>query len=172
MERILTAIENTKMACAGYFEKTLAQRAGLDPAACGSIYENISAPLLETALKAVTWEPYTHPAILSDCTGFWAQLPGRLGVVELASLPPESQVTLDDRKGTGTVSAIVKGRKGALVGFTVLILGPAHGVEVVYTFHPGAPVAPSQVQAAPGLHGKIITVAEALALGLTTAKIA
>lgn len=170
--RIQNAINNTKTAAPGYFEKTLAQRAGLDKMACGSVYEGVTASELEQKLLSLEWETYTHPAIQSGSSAFKAGMPGRLGVIELATMPADTKVTLDDRKNTGTVSAVVEGIRGPQVDFTILILGMEKGIEVVFTFHPGEPVSPSKVQASPGMHGKKVTVAEALALGLKTAKIA
>jgi len=98
-------------------------------------------------------------------------LKGRLGIIELASLPTNTVVTLDDRKNTGKVSATVKGVLGPEVDFTVIILGIENGMEVVFTFHPGAPVSPSQVQCELGMHDKQVSIAEALGMGLTMAKI-
>jgi len=109
---------------------------------------------------------------MDGCFAFKAELPGQLGIIGLAGLPADAVVTLDDRKNTGKVSAVVEGVRGEEVPFTVLILGLEQGDEVVFTFHPGDPVRPSQVQAEPGLHGRTVTVSEALAMGLEMAKIA
>ena len=169
--RIAKAVESTRRVVPGYFEKTLAQRAGLSEQASGSIYEEITAEQLEQKLLTADWEEYSHPAVMDGCTAYKAALPGRLGVVELVSLPADSIVTLDDRKDTGKVSAVVEGVRGEEVPFTVLILGHEQGEEVVFTFHPGDPVRPSQVQTESGMHGRQVTVSEARGMGLETAKV-
>ena len=166
-DRIAAAIAATREVIAGYFEKTLAQRAGT----VGSIYPGLTAEQIEAAITAAVWEPYSHENVQPGCTAFRAPLPGQLGIVPLAGLGPEAVVVLDDRKNKGTVSATVAGVRGEEVNFTILILGQEQGREVVYTFHPGEPVVPSTVTTQPGLHGKVTTVGEALAMGLTSAKI-
>ncbi len=169
--RIARAAETTRRVAPGYFEKTLAQRAELSGQAAGSLYEGISTEELEHKLLSAEWESYSHEAVTPGCSAFKAPLPGRLGVVDLHGLPLDSVVTLDDRKNTAKVSAVVSGVRGEIVDFTVLILGLEQGEEVIFTLHPGDPVRPSQVQATPGLHGKTVSVREALDMGLTTAKV-
>lgn len=170
-DRIARAAETTRRVVPGHFEKTVAQRAGLDEMAAGSIYEGVDASQLEQMLLAADWEPYSHPNVMSGCEAFWAPMPGRLGIVDLRSLPADAVVRLDDRKGTGKVSAVVSGVRGEERDFTVLILGVEQGEEVIFTFHPGEPVRPSQVQTEPGMHGRQVAVFEALEMGLETAKI-
>ena len=169
--RIARAAETTRRVVPGYFEKTVAQRAGLEEAAAGSIVEEVNATQLEQMLLAAEWESYSHPAVMSGCEAFWAPIPGRLGIVDLRSLPTDAIVRLDDRKDTGKVSAVVSGVRGEKRGFTVLILGTEQGEEVIFTFHPGEPVRPSQVQTEPGMHGRQVAVSKALEMGLETAKI-
>jgi len=107
---------------------------------------------------------------MQGCSAFVANISGRLGIVELRSLHSDSIVTLDDRKNTGKVEAVVQGVRGKIKDYTVLILGPEQGEEIVYTFHPGDPVRPSQIPAE-GMHGRQVTVSEALDMGLEIAKI-
>jgi len=169
--RIAKAIETTKLVVPGYFEKTLTQRAGLSGKAIGSIYPTMNEADLEKALLEVCWTPYYHQAIQKGCTAFKAGLPGLIGIIRLTELRPQTLVTLDDRKNTSNISAVVKGIRGKFAPITVLILGQEKGQEVVFTFHPGEPIKASQVKAETGLHGKSITVTEALKLGLEYAKI-
>lgn len=170
-KRIEAAIVATRRLVPGYFEKTLAQRAGASGQAAGSIYPDLGEAELEAAILAADWQLYEHPSIMEGCTGFQAPLPGLLGIVELSSLPGDTTIVLDDRKNTGKVSATVEGIRGEKVPFTVLILGPEQGEEIVFTFHPGEPVRPSQVTTELGLHGKKVTTSEALGIGLEIAKI-
>lgn len=169
--RIARAVEAIKALDSAYWEQTLIQRL---PGGAGSVVlGSYDAASLEEALQTMEWESYSHPAVQEGCHAFFTHdLKGRLGIVELASLPTDTVVTLDDRKNTGKVSAIVKGVLGPVVDFTVIILGPEDGVEVVFTFHPGEPVRPSQVQHETGMHGQQVTISEAQSLGLEMAKIA
>jgi hypothetical protein len=169
--RIAQAISTTRRIVPGYFEKTLAQR--LPKTGAGSVVVGLeNAEELETALINADWESYSHPAVMAGTEAFITKdIRGQYGVISLADLPADAVVTLDDRKDTGMVSAVVKGVRGRDVDFTVLILGPEQGEEVVFTFHPGDPVNPSRVQAVPGLHGKAVTVSQALGMGLETVKI-
>lgn len=169
--RISQAIANTKRVVPGYFEKTVEQRL---PGGCGSVlegdYNDISDVI--SALENAEWHEYTHESLMPGTTAYKTNdITGRLGIVDLANLPSDVEVTLDDRKNTGKVSATISGELGAKVDFVVIILGDEQGEEVVFTFHPGDPVRASQVTCEPGMHGKIISVREAQNLGLTTAKI-
>ncbi len=169
MQRIQKAIVTTKATLGDYWGNTVAQRL---PSGAGSVVIGYETPeALETALIAAVWEPYAHPALMAGTTAFKAPIAGRLGLVDLSTLPADTAVTLDDRKNTGTVSGTVKGVHGDEVDFTVLIVGDEDGHEVVYTFHPGEPVAPSKVVASAGLHGSTVTAAQAIAMGLGMAKI-
>ncbi|TAL09741.1 MAG: hypothetical protein EPO02_09375 [Nitrospirae bacterium] len=172
-QRVRAAIAASQQFAPEYWGNCLAQRAGDSETAAGSIYPDLSGPDIEWWLLEAEWEEYAHPAILPGCTGFSAVLAGQLGVAPLASLAPDQPVVLDDRKGTGKVSATVTGVRGQIVPLTVLIVGPGEEEgqpEYVWTFHPGDPVRPSQVPAE-GMHGRQITAAEAISLGLETAKI-
>ena len=168
--RILAAIETTKTVIPGYFESTLRQRAGAEEGACGSIVEGVTINQLEEILKSADWEEYSHDAVMKGCTAFKAEIPGLMGIVDLRSLEPLAMVTLDDRKNTGKVSATVQGVRGEKVGHTVLIVGDHEGHEVVFTFHPGDPVNPSSIDAK-GCHGTRIFAADAIDIGLQTAKV-
>ena len=161
-----------------YFEKTLAQRAGLRPdgsvnlESAGSTYPDVTPEKLKEMILTAEWMSYEHPAIMKGCIAFKAPIPGRLGLIELKTLPEDTVVILDDRKGTGNASATVKGAMGPEVDYTIAILGPNKetGGFDLWTFHPGAPVAPSIVSVT-GRHGEEITVAKARELGFDLAKI-
>jgi hypothetical protein len=168
---IIPAIENTKKFLPEHWQKCLDQRCGRSGFAAGSVYPRWTQKRIETELRIAHWVEYFHPAIMAGCRAFKAAIPGRFGIVELSTLPNGTMVTLDDRKNTGKVSCVVRGVRGEMVDFTVIILGMEDGVEVVYTFHPGDPINPSQVLCEPGMHGKEVSVVEALAMGLSTVKI-
>ncbi len=170
--RVRAGIVASKTTQAEYWGRCLAQRAGLSPMAAGSVYPGMTPEALDQQLLVVEWEEYSHPTIMEQCSAFVAPLAGQLGIIPLAMLASDHPVTLDDRKGTGKVSAVVEGVRGEIQDFTVLIIGPDEGggPEFVWTFHPGAPIAASRVPAA-GRHGEQITTSQAIALGLDYAKI-
>ena len=169
--RIAKAIDATRRVVPGYFEKTVKQR--LPKTGAGSVVEGFdSAEELEKALISADWEPYSHDALMAGTEAFVTKdIQGWLGIIDLVDLPTDAVVTLDDRKNTGKVSCVVEGVRGEKVDFTVIILGEHEGEEVVFTFHPGDPVNPAQVQVEPGMHGRQVAVSEAIGMGLETAKI-
>lgn len=173
-DRVRTAIETTLLhAPPALFRGTCRARAGLTPepsGPVGSFYEGVTPEALERILPALHWEPYEHPAIASGCAAFRAELPGFVGVVPLRSLEPSQVVTLLDPKSSGFVEAVAS-FSGDLPSspFTVLIVGPHEGREIVFTFHPGEPIRPSSVRS--DQEGQRVTVDQALRLGLEYAKV-
>ena len=169
--RIAQAIDATRRVAPGYFESTVMQR--LPKTGAGSIVVGFESPEeLERALVTAKWEEYSHEAVMTGCDAFVTKdIRGQFGIIDLVDLPADAVVTLDDRKDTGMVSCTVEGVRGRDVDYTVIILGTEQDEEVVFTFHPGDPVSPSQIQCEAGMHGKQVTVAEVLGMGLATAKI-
>lgn len=152
-----------------YLARCLAQR---QPGEGGAGSRFLSALTLED-LQNAAWEEYAHGAIQAPAIGFRAPIHGRLGIIRLSDLDPQTVVVLDDRKSTGKVAAVVEGVLGPEVDFTVLLLGPGSekGKLVVWTFFPGEPINPSQVDAQEYAHGTQVTAARAIELGLEWAKI-
>ncbi len=175
--RVLAAIAHTRRALPGYFEKTLAQRASLSPDHCGSTIHGTVIEV-EALLLEATWEPYEHTAVAPGCAAFRAYLPGplRVGVIELARLNGALSARLVDAKGTGYFEVEVVRRDvsenspAEYTDFVTAILGEHEGGEVVFTFHPGEPIAPSAV-AVSGVTEREISVAEARRLGFAYAKV-
>ncbi len=206
-KEVREAIEKTKEVMPDYWQKTVEQRS---KGGAGSIVydtikqKDIEPTTLERLLINADWVPYTHPDIMEGCKAYKAYIPGHVGIINLDKLYPGAEVTLDDRKGTGKVSAVVThnwfcgnphpapysscgprnpgdcgddwGCRSVKISkphvdFTVIIIGEHEGNEVVFTFHPGDPVSPSEVPAEPGMHGKTITAWEALKMGLSTGKV-
>lgn len=170
-QRVAQAIATTQEVLPDYWASTVAQR--LPSSGAGSLMRGYaSAVALEEALVRADWVAYSHPDLLPECAAFISHtLGGTQGLVKLVDLPHEQLVTLDDRKNTGMLSCVVSGCASEAVDYVVMILGPEEGREIVYTFHPGAPVRPSVVIAEPGSHGRQVTVAEAQAMGFELAKV-
>lgn len=156
----------------------------------GSWYEGLTPEALVSALLGAEWEAYPHASIKAPAQGFRAQIPGKLGIVELSKLPANARVTLLDPKGgeafwdgkqkvDAVVSAFAYGLEAPDTDHTTMILGPESQEPgsplTVWTFHPGSPVAPSAVdRIAPDgtdRHGQLVTVAVAVALGAVHAKL-
>lgn len=171
-ERVNAAIERTSTteALADHWTGLLASRTP-GPRAAGSVCDVPEGFSLVEALRASSWQPFEHPAVKAPAVAFWTDdLQGSLGIVKLAKLHPATLVTLRDAHATGFLSAELYGTRGDREG-VCMILGPTEGGEVVYTFHPGAPVKPSTVKATDELNGQQITAARAIELGLETAKL-
>lgn len=152
-----------------YWLKCLAMRTGIT--AVGSIYPNMKASTLNAVLKHGKWSAYQHPAVAKDCLAFIAPIPGVMRMLKLADMYDHEIVTLEDPKGTGFVSPSYNANGeplGTAVDYTVLICGQNEGKWVVFTFHPGDPVAPSTVM---GTDQARVTVAKARSLGFEYAKV-
>lgn len=178
-ERLTRAIDAIKEMDPTYWTNTIRQRipgegsAGsvIDPWWEDKAEEEIYTEV-EKRLKEITWYPARHEDVQEGVDLYVSSgITGRMGVVNLSSLPQDATVTLDDRKNTGKVSCVVKGVRGDKVDFVSLLVGQENGREVAFTFHPGWPVRASQVVCQEGMHGKEVTVKEALEMGLAIAKI-
>lgn len=154
-----------------YLQSTIAQRCG--DGASGSRY-HMSAACIRRALEQIEWREREHPEVKAPCRAFVATtLRGLVGVVELALLPPSTLIQWQDFKGTGRVSAVVEQSEIGALGVeseTWLIVGPSEAGEIVYTFHPGEPVAPSMVEAR-DIVGMFDIASNAVIRKLTHAKI-
>ena len=184
---VVSAIGNMKALDGAYWDATLAQRL---PGGAGSHYTQFaSKEALETALLGADWEPVQHKAVAPGCTAYRTSIPGKIGVTtvqEILNGDFSSQrcwllgnvckipLTLRDRKGTGQVSAEVDADElepqELVCDYTYMIVGEEDGKTVSFTFHPGAPVPPSEISAE-GRDGESITMEEASDLGIVTVKI-
>jgi len=180
--RVRAAIDATAVApgLADHWRGLVASRTN-GPAASGSVVSDALSPEVTVAmLRAATWTPLTGPAaqsVRAPAVAFWTpDVRGRVGVVPTASLPADARLTLRDPHDAGCVSAEYEGDinvLGAPAEGTCILLGPEGDAEIVWTFHPGLPVGPSTVPACAlaVLERPWVTPAEAISLGLETAKI-
>lgn len=168
-DRVTAAILATAELLPEHWQKLLASRtASAD--ACGSVCD-VQRVQLDRALAAAQWEPYIHPAIMAGCSAFWTyDIPGTVGIEAIATLPESTRLELRDAHATGMVEAVIVGTPKTRALGTCLIVGEHGGREVVFTFHPGAPIRPSTVPAAGAK--RHVTVSEAKAMGLEWAKVA
>ena len=190
---VRAAFDHAAQHSAEYLAKCLSTRLASSPERAGSWFDSGVATTPEAllaALLAAQWVEYSHPELKSPAVGFRAEIGGKLGMVALSDLPADAEIVLLDPKGGfahwdqkqkvgASVSASAYGLEAPRVGHTTLILGPSsrepNAPLTVWTFHPGAPVAPSMVDrlAEDGTdrHGLTVTVAEAIALGFGLAKL-
>jgi hypothetical protein len=110
-----------------------------------------------------------HPAIMPGCTAYTVSLNGKSGIVPIWD---DANYTLEDPKKTGFVDCVMDGtlEDFTTVYGTTVILGPEDGKEVLFTFHPGLPIAPSALKAEEH-EGIVVTGVEAKELGFEFAKI-
>jgi hypothetical protein len=177
--KVRSIIQYTKKTLPGYFESCIKQRLadGL-----GSTTDFRSVDALENALLTASYVPFEdNGALIPGCYAVKTyDIPGHLGIVPVDSLPDEAVLTLRDPKNTGFLSACTATQQRTDVDFTVLIIGKEDDGdnEVMYTFHPGAPVPPPSLKA--GVPNEVtgkeyhdgdqITVAEAKSLGIMDVK--
>lgn len=168
--RIKKAIETTKETIPGYFESTCEKHAELSEKPMGSVVLGVDAKSLEDKIASADWRPFIHKDVTEGCEAFVSDLKGLFGMIDLDTLPKDTEVTIVDPKKTGFASISVKGVRGQEVDFTVLILGKEAGKEVVFTFHPGEPCRPSTLPIK-DRNGDVISIEEAKELGFEKANI-
>jgi len=162
------AITNTKELLPDYWQSTIAQRSMNNGA--GSVYD-ATPEQIEVAVFNADWKETQHPDVMVGCRVFKANI-GLDGYLGLISINPEKSYIVEDRKGTGNISLAIKGERGVLTADTYLIIGEEQGKMVVFTFHPGQPIRPSNVPIKDTYnHGDVISGKEAIALGFNLAKI-
>tara|TARA_Y100000287_G_C14218877_1_gene355084 strand:+ start:928 stop:1617 length:690 start_codon:yes stop_codon:yes gene_type:complete len=141
----------------------------------GSVFKEKQT--LESLMKA-EWLDYSHPNIAPPATGaFITQIPGTLGLIELASLDPATPISMEPgSKGNKPYVTVLVEKEDAPVEateveHTILIVGPFQDKEeIVYTFHPGDPIRPSSMRPSEATDNAK-TAADAIALGFDYGKI-
>jgi hypothetical protein len=179
-DRVRTAVENTKRLALKHWEETLEQRCGLTIKGRkrGSFYE-LELSEIERAVMQARWYLYEHAGIMKGCVGTFAKIPGKLGIIALAELSPDTQfVTIDahDRE-PGYCELLLDGPPvpQQTAGHTTLVLGPDEGKEkeeIIWTFHPGDPILPTETFTKKDAlkKGQLFSRDEAMAIGFKYAK--
>ena len=138
----------------------------------GSTFRKAQSP---QSLKDANWSEYNHPDVKAPAVAFKAPIDGWFGIIELSEVDPETPVE------------IVKAHKGALeeaaciipassvsrpeADFTTILLGPGGDKEIVWTFFPGPPIAPSSMPWTQELADSVTTVGDALDAGFKYGKL-
>ena len=162
-ERIRSALKNTKELIIGdrsYLESQLLQRIE-GPTNAGSSYENMTPAELLEKLYNADWEQVEVEGVMQGCTAFKTDLPGLNGILDFDKLPEDAELYAIDPKGTGKIGIGAANVEKTPEEDTYLIVGEEDGKEVVYTFHPGKPIAPSMVDSKDYPHGTKISLEEA-----------
>ena len=147
--KVWKAIEATLRVVPGYFEGHLAGRSA---AGDGSTVWRWGKPcpdataVLNTILDTGWFEAPEVPNLLPGCKAFKAAIPGTVDLRQVSNLTDDTPVVWV-KTDHGYQYPTVPGVAGEYVHDTILIVGPEAGTEVVYTFHPGLPIRPSQISA-------------------------
>lgn len=168
-DTVRAAIKTTRRALPEHWEGLLAQRSVGSKKGAGSVYAALPEDILEMLLRS-EWEEASHPDVMPGCSAYTAELSGMTGVVSLADLPDDAELELRDGHSTGKVELVVVGYppERRTVPQTWLIIGQEEGEDVVFTFHPGEPVRPSEIPAT--VSGRV-TKAEAQKMGFVWVKV-
>lgn len=142
----------------------------------GSTFREAQSP---KSLMEANWSEYNHPDVKAPAVAFRADIPGYFGIIDLSEFKLK-------KNGLATPVEIVKAHKGALeeaaciipassvsrpeASFTTILLGPGGDKEIVWTFFPGPPIAPSSMPWTQDLAG-VTTVGGALDAGFKYGKL-
>lgn len=176
LETIKKAFENAKKIQMGektYFELLLEQRME-GPNNSGSSYEVESLEELYENLLKQEWEETTHPDVIQGCRVFRTYLKGLKGIVDLNYLPNDVELYAIDPKQTRKIGIAAANIKKCPTHVTYLIIGKENingkDEDVVFTFHPGEPIRPSQVETLDIPDGTKLTKEQAKILGFDMVK--
>lgn len=170
-ERITNAIANIKQLLPDYWKATVSSRTPGESVGSVFGFSDVEKVLFGDRLN--DWEVYENcPNLLPGCVAFTLRnVPGHLGVIELGELDQNTVLDIIDNKKTGKAKLLAHVGQGPEVEFATLILGEEQGREVVFTFHPGAPIRPSEIPMEALGGEKQLTVKKAIELGFTTANV-
>lgn len=146
---VWAAIEATLEVVPGYFESHLTGRSAAgDGSTCWRWGKSCpdAAAVLDVLLDTVWLDAPEVPNLLPGCKAFKAAIPGTIDLCRVADLAETMPVTWVD-SGHGYQYPTIAATSGEYVDYTVLITGDEQGRRVVFTFHPGDPIRPSQVPA-------------------------
>lgn len=158
VEFVKTALENARRIVMGkkedgtdktYLDVMLGQRIE-GPTNAESSYEVNSPEELYEQLISQEWEETTHTDVMPDCRVFKTNLAGLEGILNLDKLSDDVELYAIDPKETGKIEMGAGKVEKNPVEETYLIVGKENidgkDEDVVFTFHPGEPVRPSEVE--------------------------
>ena len=140
----------------------------------GSSYVVSSPEKLYEELISQEWEETTHPDVMPGCRVFKTNLAGLEGILNLDDLPDNVELYAIDPKETGKIGIGAGEVEKTPAQETYLIVGKekinGKDEDVVFTFHPGEPVRPSEVETKEIPDGTRLTKEAAEKLGFTKVK--
>lgn len=140
----------------------------------GSSYKVDSKEELYQKLISQEWSETTHPDVMPGCKVFKSNLAGLEGILDIDDLPDDVELYAIDPKETGKIGIGAGNIEKNPVKETYLIVGKEQidGKEedVVFTFHPGEPVRPSEIETKEIPDGTKLTKEEAEQLGFDKVK--
>lgn len=176
-EYVYSCIQRLKEMMPDYFKKCLEQRLSNG---IGSTTEADTVEEMEGDLMDANWEPWEdkYNVLSPGCKAFITyDIPGHYGMIDLTTRDPNEECFFVDPKNTGMLSLAIATTDRADVDYTILIVGQEDGKDVMFTFHPGAPLPASTFKSGDkesggsGFEaGDKITVADAMRLGFRRAK--
>lgn len=157
-----------------YLQKTLGMRnPDLDTTA-GSFF---AVPQTIDSLIAADWQEFDPGAArFGTCRYFKAPIVGYLGIVPLSMLDGQDGYELQVAEAHGgAIAGMAELQVRSAFGpeqvlESTLIIGEHEGQTVVFTFHPGLPIAPDQISLADAGGVGPITLEAAKAVGFRSAK--
>lgn len=155
-----------------YYELMFSQRVLGSGNGAGSGYPTTAEQLEEKVIHA-NWNETTHHAVREGCRVFTAPIGGYLGIVNLSTLDLQQELFIINPKNErNTFGVGLIAEKGDWSELTYLISGFIDNSEVVFTFHPGEPIAVSDEGWDGQGHnvGDSITVQQAIEYGFEYAK--
>lgn len=156
-----------------YLQSILQQRIE-EPTNASSSYENVTEKQLLKDLLEADWEETSHTDVMEGCRVFKCNLPGLKSILDLDELGKNAELYAIDSKETGNIEIGAGNvtKKETQETYLITRKEMIDGVEkdIVFTFHPGEPVRPSQIKAEKIADGTRITVDKAKKLGLEKAK--
>ncbi len=140
----------------------------------GSSYKVNSKEELYEKLISQEWTETSHPDVMPGCRVFKSNLAGLEGILDLDDLPDDVELYAIDPKGTGKIGMGAGNIEKKPVEETYLIVGKEQidgkETDVVFTFHPGEPVRPSEIETKEIPDGTKLTREEAEQLGFDKVK--
>ena len=175
-EFVKKALDNAKKIQMGeksYLDLMLGQRIE-GPTNAGSSYKVNSPEELYNKLINQEWEETSHPDVMPGCRVFKSKLSGLEGILSLEDLPDDAELYAIDPKGTGKVGVGAGKVKKNPVKETYLIIGKekidGKDEDLVFTFHPGEPIKPSEIETQDIPDGTKLTKKQAEELGFDKVK--
>ncbi|HEY9790649.1 MAG TPA: hypothetical protein V6D22_09645 [Candidatus Obscuribacterales bacterium] len=145
-QQAATALKSTPR---DYLDKNISTRTPENR--MGSYWE-MTADELKRAIHTADWKPFEDKdgVIAAPARAYQSTIPGgRLGMTTLESVPQDAKLYLVDPKGTGKWSLATSGAMEPVTDKATLIVGPGDdGKMISWTFHPGDPVRPSNLDSA------------------------